>query len=57
MCSSDLDWRDNNFWVMMNTKEARSVILEGESHIMELDCAVRVAQEAMMFIDESKKHY
>ena len=51
------DWWDNNFWVMMNTKGARSVILEGERHLMELDCAERVAQEAMMFIDESKKHY
>ena len=51
------DWRDNNIWAMTNTKGARSVILGGERHLMELDCPERVAQEAFVFIDESKKKY
>lgn len=51
------DWKDNNIWVMMNTKSARSVILGGERHLMELDTPDRVAEEALVFIEESKKVY
>ncbi len=51
------DWKDNNIWAMLNTKGARSVILGGERHMMELDTPERVAQEALIFIEESKKVY
>ena len=51
------DWKDNNIWAMMNTKNARSVILGGERHLMELDTPERVAQEAFVFIEESKNIY
>lgn len=51
------DWKDNNIWAMLHTKGARSVILSGERHLMELDTPERVAQEALIFIEESKKTY
>lgn len=51
------DWRDSNLWAIMHTKGARSVVLGGERHLMELDTPERVAQEAFIFIEESKKSY
>lgn len=51
------DYFDSNMFAIRNTKGARTVILGGERHLMELDCPDRVAAEVMTFIDESRKVY
>lgn len=51
------DHLDSNIFAMTNTKNARSVILNGERHFMELDCPERIANEVFMFIEESAKKY
>ena len=51
------DHYDSNIFAMMNTKNARTVILGGERHLMEIDCPERVANEVLNFIEESKKNY
>ena len=51
------DHFDSNIFAIMNTKNARTVILGGERHLMEIDCPERVANEVLNFIEESKKNY
>ena len=51
------DHYDSNIFAIMNTKNARTVILGGERHLMEIDCPERIANEIFMFIDESGKNY
>lgn len=51
------DHYDSNIYAMMNTRNARTVILGGERHLMEIDCPERVVSEIFMFIEESAKKY
>lgn len=51
------DYWESNLYAIMNTKGARTVILEGECHLMELDAPDRMAAEVFAFIDESRKDY
>lgn len=51
------DHFDSNLFAIRNTKGARTVILGGEKHLMEIDCPERVANEVLMFIEEAGKHY
>lgn len=41
----------------MNTRHARTVILNGEKHLMELDSPERVAGECLKFFDEAAIDY
>ena len=45
------DHLDSNIFAMMNTKNCRSIILQGERHFMEIDCPERLANEITIFID------
>lgn len=49
------DFRDANLEAMRVTKRAKSVILQGERHLMEMDCPERMASEALFFTDEVKR--
>ena len=51
------DYYDSNIWAIMNTRRARTVILNGEKHLMELDSPERVVNEAFKFFDEAKIEY
>ncbi len=51
------DYWESNLYAIMNTKGARTTILQGERHLMELDCPDRVAAEVFAFIDEARKDY
>lgn len=51
------DHFNSNLFAIRNTKGARTVILGGERHLMEIDCPDRVASEVLMFIEESRKAY
>lgn len=51
------DHFDSNMYAIRNTKGSRTVILDGECHLMELDCPDRVVNEVFTFIDESRKNY
>ena len=51
------DHLDSNLWAMRNTRGSRSIFLQGEYHLMELDCAERVADEALGFYAECDKGY
>ena len=51
------DHLDSNLYAMQITKGARGTILNGECHLMELDCPERIGQECIYVIDESKKSY
>jgi hypothetical protein len=58
--SNDLVFQDfyqANMYAIMNTRGARAVFLQGECHLMELDCPERVVSEAFDFIDECHKDY
>lgn len=51
------DHFDSNIFAMFNTKNCRAVILQGERHLMEIDCPERLASEIFTFIEESEKKY
>lgn len=51
------DYKDCNIKIMQTINRAKTVILQGERHLMEMDCAERMASEAIYFIDESRKKY
>ncbi len=51
------DHYDSNIWAIMNTRRSRTVILNGEKHLMELDCPERVVAEAFKFFDEADVDY
>lgn len=48
------DHFDSNMFAMMNTRNARSILLGGERHLMEIDCPERLADEVLKFIDGIK---
>ena len=55
--SADPLWHDyekGNWWAIMNTKKARTVVLEGERHLFECDTPKRLAWEAFNFIEWTK---
>ena len=51
------DYWDSNLFAIMNTKGERTVILERECNLMELDAPDLMAAEEFAFIDESRKNY
>lgn len=51
------DYYDSNLKAMQIIPRAKTVLLQGERHLMEMDCPDRMASEAFFFIDESKKNY
>ncbi|MBR1633440.1 MAG: hypothetical protein IJ682_00090 [Lachnospiraceae bacterium] len=51
------DHYDSNMWVIRNTPGSRTVLLQGERHLMELDCPQRVVDAALDFYDECEKGY
>lgn len=51
------DYYDSNIWAIMNTRRARTVILNGEKHLMEMDSPDRVVNEAFKFFDEAVIDY
>ncbi|MGI6212456.1 MAG: alpha/beta fold hydrolase [Anaerovoracaceae bacterium] len=51
------DYYDSNLKAMEIVPKARTVLLQGERHLMEMDCPDRMASEVFFFIDESKKNY
>ena len=51
------DHYESNMYAAMNTRGARTVFLQGECHLMELDCPERVVSEYLSFIDETKKGF
>lgn len=51
------DYYDSNLKAIQLIPRAKTVLLQGERHLMEMDCPERMASEAMFFIEESKKNY
>lgn len=51
------DWLDNNVMMMCETKRSRTVILQGERHLMCMDAPDRIVSEVDFFIQETKKGY
>jgi pimeloyl-ACP methyl ester carboxylesterase len=52
-----LDHFDSNIKALMTIQGCKCIILQGERHLMEIDCPDRVVSEACFFIDESRKNY
>ena len=52
-----LDHYDSNMYLPFITKGCHFTILQGEKHLMELDCPDRVANEAFFFIEQAHKNY
>lgn len=48
------DHFDSSLFAIMNTKGARTIILGGERHLMEIDCPEKIAEEVFTFIDSTK---
>ncbi len=51
------DFKESNFACAQMIKGAKTVLLQGEKHLFEIDCPERFASEIYFFIDESKKNY
>ena len=51
------DYYDSNIYGILNTRGSRTVILNGEKHLMELDSPERVVSEVFDFIDECHKGF
>ena len=51
------DYYESNLKAIQMIPKAKTVLLQGERHLMEMDCPDRMASEAFFFIDESKKNY
>ena len=51
------DYFDSNMYAWKITKGCHFTILNGERHLMELDCPERVVDEAFAFIDQAHKGY
>lgn len=51
------DWMESNMEVIFCTNRARTIFLQGERHLMELDCPERIAREAMFFFEDSQNDY
>jgi pimeloyl-ACP methyl ester carboxylesterase len=51
------DHHDSNIRLWELTRGCHFTILQGECHLMELDCPERVVDEAFAFIDQAHKNY
>ena len=51
------DHYDSNMRLPFITKNCHFTILNGEKHLMELDCPERIVDEAFFFIDQAHKKY
>ena len=51
------DYYDSNLKAMQIVPRAKTILLQGERHLMEMDCLDRMVSEACFFIEESKKNY
>ena len=51
------DYWDSNMYIWKVVKGCHFTILQGEKHLMEIDCPERVADEAFTFIDQAHKNY
>lgn len=51
------DHYDSNIKAFQTIKGCKCIFLQGERHLMEIDCPERIASEATYFIDESRKTY
>lgn len=51
------DWLESNQLSAVKIKNARTVLLQGEYHLMEMDCPERIGDEAAFFIESTKKNY
>ena len=51
------DHYDSNMYAFKVTKGCHFTVLNGEKHLMELDCPQRVVDEAFAFIDQAHKNY
>lgn len=51
------DHFESNIKAMQTIRKAKSVLLQGERHLMEMDCPDRMANEVFDFINEIKKKY
>ena len=51
------DYYDANMLLFKITKGCHFTILQGERHLMEIDCPERVVDEAFYFIDQAHKNY
>ena len=49
------DYYDSNMYAWNVTRRCHFTILQGERHLMEIDCPERVAYEAMSFIDQAHR--
>lgn len=51
------DHYDSNMWAIRNTRASRTIFMQGEQHLMELDCPERVVNAAFEFLAECDKGY
>ena len=51
------DYETSNMYTIQKVNRAKTVFLQGERHLMELDIPERIASEADFFIQECKKNY
>ena len=51
------DYYESNIYGILNTRGARTVFLQGEKHLMELDAPERVAEEVFSFVDQCHKGF
>lgn len=51
------DYCSSNIYAIMNTRASRTTFLQGEKHLMELDCPERVAEEVFIFLNEVEKGF
>ena len=51
------DYKTSNLWAIFNARRARTVVLNGEKHLMELDSPERVVAECLKFFDEADHDY
>lgn len=55
--AADADYYGSNVYLWNVVKGCHFVMLQGEKHLMEIDCPDRVADEALAFIDQTHKNY
>ncbi len=51
------DFYDSNMYAIFHTRGSKTTFLQGECHLMEIDCPERVVDEMMNFIDQCKVGY
>lgn len=51
------DYYDSNMYAWKITKGCHFTIINGEKHLMEIDCPERVAYEALAFIDQARRFF